>query len=278
MCNAIYLKHVFVAILISSSIAVNLYADEQKLKLDGNFIQGGLVFGQVDPNIRVQLNQQWVRVSTTGQFIIGFGRDHPTQGQLKLHLLDNSVETHLLKIKTREYKVQHIEGLSNSSVNPSKQALQRIQKESAAITEARNIDDARMDFNTDFKWPAKGRVSGVYGSQRILNGQPRQPHFGIDIAAPAGTPVLAPAAGIVTYANDDMYFSGGTLVLDHGHNLSSSFLHLQKILVKVGDKVAQGEEIALVGATGRATGPHLDWRMNWHNQRIDPGLLIGVKP
>ncbi|MEJ2115346.1 MAG: M23 family metallopeptidase [Gammaproteobacteria bacterium] len=130
-----------------------------------------------------------------------------------------------------------------------------------------------MDFKAGFIWPVKGPITGVFGSQRILNGEPRQPHYGIDVASPAGTTVVSPAAGVVTYA-DDMYFSGGTLVLDHGHNLSSSFLHLKKILVQVGDRVEQGENIALVGSTGRVTGAHLDWRMNWHEQRIDPGLLM----
>ena len=273
-----HIKYALLFLFLYSCLIFNLNAEEAKLKLRGNFIQGGLVFGQVDPTTKVQIDKQWIRVSPTGQFIIGFGRDYANQAMLKLHLQNNSIETHVLTIKSREYKIQYIEGLPNKSVNPNKQALQRIRAEQAEITEARSIDDDRIDFDTVFKWPATGPISGVYGSQRVLNGQPRQPHFGIDIAAPTGTPVLAPAAGVVTYTNDDMYFSGGTLVLDHGHNLSSSFLHLHKILVKVGDKVTKGEIIALVGATGRATGPHLDWRMNLRSQRIDPGLLMGEMP
>jgi len=208
-----HIKYVLLFALLNSCFVLN--AQETKLKLDGDFIQGGLVFGQVNPTTKVQINQQWIRVSTTGQFIIGFGRDHPKQAKLKLYLLDDSVETHQLSIKSREYKIQRINGLSNKSVNPNKQALQRIQAESAAIAKARNIDDDRMDFNTDFEWPSKGPISGVYGSQRVLNGQARQPHFGIDIAVPTGTPVLAPAAGVITYVNENMYFSGGTIVLDH---------------------------------------------------------------
>ena len=124
-------------------------------------------------------------------------------------------------------------------------------------------------------WPAKGRISGVYGSQRILNGEPRRPHYGVDVAAPVGTLVHAPADGLVTLANEDMFFSGGTLILDHGHALSSSFLHLSAILVKEGQRVRQGDPIAKIGATGRATGPHLDWRMNLGRDRLDPQLLVG---
>ncbi len=273
-----FIKPVTLFLLLNGCLILTLNAQEATFKLRGNFIQGGLVFGEVNPTTRVKLDQQWVRVSATGKFVLGFGRDNAEQAKLELHLHDNSVETHLLTVKLRKYKIQRIDGLPNKSVNPSKSALQRIKAESADIAQARNLDDDRMDFDTDFVWPSEGPISGVYGSQRILNGQPRQPHYGIDIAVPTGTPVLAPAAGVVTYANDDMYFSGGTLVVDHGHSLSSSFLHLDKILVKVGDAIEKGDKIALVGATGRVTGAHLDWRMNWRDQRIDPGLLMGVKP
>lgn len=143
---------------------------------------------------------------------------------------------------------------------------------------ARRTDDPRLDFMQSFIWPSIGPISGVYGSQRILNGQPRRPHFGVDVAAPTGTPVRAPAAGIITLAHPDMYFSGGTVILDHGHGVSSSFLHLSRIHVQVGQRVEQGELIAEIGATGRVTGPHLDWRMNWFGQRIDPALLVGAMP
>jgi len=174
----------------------------------------------------------------------------------------------------REYAIERIDGLPENKVNPNKEALARIIQESENISKARSLDDDRMDFKSSFIWPVLGPISGVYGSQRVLNGQARRPHFGVDIAAPTGTPVQAPAAGMVTYVNDNMYYSGGTLVVDHGHHLSSSFLHLEEILVKVGDRVEQGQKIALVGSTGRVTGAHLDWRMNWHQQRLDPALLM----
>ena len=135
-----------------------------------------------------------------------------------------------------------------------------------------------MDALAGFQWPAIGPISGVYGSQRIYNGTPRSPHYGVDVAVPTGTPVLAPSSGVVTLAEPDLFYSGGTIILDHGFRLSSSFLHLSKVHVAVGQEVKQGELIGEVGATGRATGPHLDWRMSWRNQRIDPQLLAPPMP
>ncbi|MFK7816252.1 MAG: M23 family metallopeptidase [Gammaproteobacteria bacterium] len=258
-------------------IATSLFAQVEVPKLSGNFIQGGLVFGEVDPGAIVTINNHQVRVSANGNFIVGFGRDYPATAILSVLKPDGSHSLHEYQVKPREYKVQHINGLPKLQVNPDNKSLVRIKREAENISLARKLDQDRVDFDEGFKWPAKGPITGVFGSQRVLNGEPRQPHYGIDIAAPVGTIVSAPAAGVVTYV-EDMYFSGKTLVVDHGHNLSSSFLHLDKILVQVGDTVAQGEEIAHVGASGRVTGAHLDWRMNWHDQRIDPGLLMDLAP
>lgn len=260
--------------MITCFITCGLLAAESFPDLKGDFIQGGLVHGKVAPGAKIQLNDLQVRVSANGEFVIGFGRDYPANAVLTVSTIDGNVQSHKLQITQRKYKIQHIDGLPNAQVNPDEQTLVRIKQESKSILQARTLDEDRMDFKAGYIWPTKGPITGVFGSQRILNGEPRQPHYGIDIAAPVGTVVVAPAAGVVSYA-DNMYFSGGTLVLDHGHRLSSSFLHLEKILVQVGDRVEQGEKIALVGATGRVTGAHLDWRMNWHDQRIDPGLLMG---
>ena len=269
------LKITFILLII---LHHSVKAESEDIALKGDFIQGGLVYGQVSPGYKIRINGHWIRVSDEGEFIIGFGRDYPQKSILKVYRDDESLYLHELKISKREYKVQHINGLPDNKVNPDKSVLARINKEKQNISKARSLDDARMDFVNGFIWPVKGSITGVFGSQRILNGQARQPHYGIDIAASVGTTVLAPAAGVVTYVNPDMYFSGGTLVLDHGHQLSSSFLHLHKILVQVGERVEQGQVIAEVGATGRVTGAHLDWRMNWHKQRIDPGLLMDVRP
>ncbi len=265
---------IFNCIVASSVLAQN---QNNAPILTGSFIQGGLVFGKVAPGTSISINDREVRVSEKGDFIIGFGRNYPATATLLLIKPDGGHAMHEYQIKPREYKVQRINGLPKLQVNPDKKILVRTNQEAKDISVARTLDRDRMDFTKGFIWPAKGRITGVFGSQRVLNGEPRQPHYGIDIAAPIGTPVAAPAAGVVSYA-EDMYFSGKTLVVDHGHNLSSSFLHLDKILVQVGDRVVQGQEIAHVGATGRVTGAHLDWRMNWHDQRIDPGLLLGETP
>jgi len=246
-----------------------------ELSFAGTFSQGGLVQGKTQPGSIVKVDGKPVRVSETGVFLVAFGRDATAESVVQVSYPDGRKAQQVLKAAKREYKIQRIDGLPKSKVTPrSKEDLDRIRKEAALARKARTLDDPRTDFLVDFIWPVEGRISGVYGSQRILNGKPRRPHFGVDIARPTGTPVKAPAAGIVTMAHSDMFFSGGTLILDHGHGLSSSFLHLSKILVKVGQVIKQGDVIAEVGATGRVTGAHLDWRMNLFKVRIDPQLLV----
>jgi len=182
------------------------------------------------------------------------------------------------KDSSRDYNIQRVEGVPKKTVNPGPEYYQRIRAEAAAARKARAVRFDLPYYLQNFQWPVTGPISGVYGSQRYYNGTPRRPHYGVDIARPTGTPVLAPAAGVVTLAHDDMFFSGGTLILDHGQGLSSSFLHLSKLIVEVGQTIEQGQIIAEVGASGRVTGPHLDWRMNWLDQRVDPQLLVPPMP
>ncbi len=255
-----------------------LAAAAQPLVLDGPLIQGGLVKGLVKPGTEVKFAGQAVRVSAEGQFLIGFHRDEPASVSLELTYPDGRIEKKNLSIEKREYDVQRIDGLPPRKVTPNEEDLKRIYAESRLIKQARKLDDARTDFQTDFIWPTVGRISGVYGSQRILNGEPRRPHFGIDIAAPNGTPVVAPADGIITLAHPDTYFNGGIIALDHGHGLSSWYSHLSRLLVKEGDRIKKGDKIAEVGSTGRSTGPHLDWRINLFERRLDPSLLVGPMP
>ena len=220
-----------------------------------------------------------VRVSEDGWFLVGFGRGAPPEAALEVIWPDGRRERQVLTVKPREYQIERVDGLPARKVTPrSEEDLARIAADVALVKKARRTDDARTDFLDGFRWPVKGRISGVYGSQRILNGEPRRPHYGIDIAAPTGTKVLAPAGGIVTMAHPDMFFSGGTLIVDHGHGLSSAFLHLSRILVDEGDRVSQGQAIAEVGSSGRSTGAHLDWRINLFARRLDPALLAGPMP
>lgn len=253
-------------------------ADDSIVELRGEAVQGGLVIGRAPANARVTIDGENVARASDGTFLLGFGRDDVAPRRLIVELPDGRRDERLLEPRAREFETQRIDGLPPSQVTPSPEALERIRAEARLVREARTRRDDRTDFDGGFIWPVSGPVTGVYGSQRILNGEPRAPHWGIDIAAPVGTPVRAPAGGIVSLAHDDMYFSGGTLLLDHGLGLSSAFLHLDEILVEPGTRVEQGEIVARVGATGRVTGAHLDWRMNLGPVRVDPALLPEGEP
>ncbi len=254
------------------------WASGLAVELEGPLRQGGLVKGWAEPEARVFFDGRRVRVSKKGLFLIGFGRDAKSHSTLKIISSDGSSKILELKIVPRHYQIQRIEGLPPRKVTPPAEDLARIRKEARLVATARERNDPRTDFLGGFIWPVQGEITGVYGSQRILNGKPRRPHYGIDIAASKGTTVQAPAGGIVTLAYPDMFLSGGTLILDHGHGLSSTFLHLSRILVSQGEQVEQGEPIAEVGATGRVTGAHLDWRINLFQTRLDPQLLVGPMP
>jgi len=267
-------KTIIKGVLLSAAVLCS--AAWAGLTLEGKPVQGGLLKAWVTPGARVLVDGEAVRVSKEGLFLIGFGRDNRATTRLEIIYPDGHSEARILKVARRHYRIQRIDGLPKRKVVPTKEDLERIRREAAAIRKARQRDDERTDFLSGWEWPVKGRISGVYGSQRVLNGNPRRPHFGVDIAAPLGTPVKAPADGVVTFVHPDMFFSGATLVIDHGHNLSSSFLHLSKILVKEGQRVKKGDVIAEVGASGRVTGAHLDWRMNYHKHRVDPQLLVSV--
>ena len=248
------------------------------VELDGEPIQGGLIFGKVKPAATVYLDDTPVMVSTEGAFVIGFGRDETGVRTLTVSEPGAETDTIAPPILLREYNIERVDGLPPKTVTPDPESLERIRKEGAMVAGARARRDARADYQDGFDWPAGGRISGVYGSQRVLNGEPRRPHFGLDIAAPTGSPVHAPADGVITLAEPDLYFSGGTIILDHGQGLSSTFLHLSKILVETGTTVSKGDLIAEIGATGRASGPHLDWRMNWLDRRVDPQVLMKSEP
>lgn len=253
-------------------------AGARELVLEGNQVQGGLMQGKTIPGSVVKVDGKAIRVSDDGIFLVGFGRDAPLQSTLEVRLPGGKTLTRILPVGAREYDIQRIDGLPPRKVKPPKKDWDRIAREAALAKEARRLDSKSTDFMGGFIWPLQGRISGVYGSQRILNGTPRRPHFGVDIAASVGTRAMAPADGVVTLAHADMFYSGGTLIIDHGHGLSSTFMHLHRILVNKGQRVRRGEPVAEVGATGRVTGPHLDWRMNLFTKRLDPQLLVEPMP
>ena len=241
----------------------------------GKAIQGGLIFGQATPGASLTLDGEAIAISRQGQFVIGFGRDETGVRHLRVVSAAGEVFQKDLIVEQREYAIERVDGLPPKTVTPDPSAAERIKEDGRMVSTARQHRDDRAFYASGFEWPAKGRISGVYGSQRILNGEPRRPHYGMDIAAAKGSNVYAPADGLITMTHPDMYFSGGTIILDHGQGLSSSFLHLSKILVETGTFVKQGDLIARIGSTGRASGPHLDWRMNWLDRRVNPQPLLG---
>ncbi|MGH6946845.1 MAG: M23 family metallopeptidase [Kiloniellales bacterium] len=269
-----------VCLLLTLSLAAlgAARAADSALSLSGARTQGGLLLGETLPGAEVFLDQKPVAVSPEGRFLVGFGREAAPMATLRVLLPDGREFLEPLEIARRDYQIQRIDGLPQSMVTPPEEVLKRIADDNAKVAAARAVALTETLYASGFVWPALGPVSGVYGSQRILNGEPRQPHYGVDVAAPRGTPVVAPADGLVTLAERDLYYTGGTIILDHGYRLSSTLMHLDSVTVAVGQRVEQGEQVGTLGATGRATGPHLDWRMNWFEERIDPALLAGPMP
>ncbi|PPR10084.1 MAG: Murein DD-endopeptidase MepM [Alphaproteobacteria bacterium MarineAlpha11_Bin1] len=253
-------------------------ASARTLSLTGHFMQGGLITGQTNPGAKVSLDGKKLRVSPDGLFVFGLGRNAESEVVIKTKLPSGEIYLENFEIEKRKYRIQRINGLPKKMVTPSPETMDRIRREGKAIRSARAVFTMATHFRAGFIWPSKGQISGVYGSQRILNGESRQPHLGVDIAAPKGTPVLASAAGKVTLAEMDLYFTGGTIIIEHGHGLSTVYSHLSEIEVRKGDSIRQGGKIGAIGSSGRSTGPHLDWRINWFQERLDPMLLAGPMP
>ncbi|QDI03972.1 M23 family peptidase [Xanthomonas cerealis pv. cerealis] len=236
--------------------------------------QGALVIGKVAPGSRVQYAGRTLRVSGYGSVVFGIGRDERGPLQILVQRADGGSERIDIAVTPRDWPLERVNGVPPKTVNPPPAIAERIKHEQAQVTAARDRDDDRTNFAAPFIWPVQGRISGRFGNARVYNGQAGAGHSGMDIAVPTGTPVKAPAAGVVTFAAPDLYLTGGTVLLDHGYGVSSNFLHLSRIDVKVGDRIAQGQVLGAVGATGRATGPHLHWGMNWFDVRIDPLLVL----
>lgn len=260
------------------ALLVALPAGAVELSLDGKLIQGGMVVGRTAPGAEVRLDGKKLRVNGDGIFVLGFGRDAAPHAELEVKGPDGSRTARDLDIEARHYRIQRVEGLPPRQVTPGKVDLRRIRAEGARITKARAAYTPTPRFLSGFMWPAHGPISGVYGSQRILNGKPRQPHLGVDVAAPKGTPVVAAAAGTVTLADPDLFFTGGTVIIDHGLGVSTVYAHLSRVDVAVGDRLDRGQTFGAVGATGRVTGPHLHWSINLYQQRLDPALVVGEMP
>ncbi len=253
-------------------------AGELPFGLKGVATQGGLLRGQAPVGTKIWLDERPVRVGENGGFLIGLSRKAPESVTLRLLYPDGGAVSETLTITQREYDIQRINGLPAGQVSPSQSDLARIGRDSAAIKKARRLKTDTPLFEGDFIWPLTGTITGVYGSQRILNGEPRSPHLGADIAADEGTPILAPADGRVVLADEDMFFTGKTLLIDHGHGLVSVYAHMSALDVVEGARVARGDPIGRIGQTGRATGPHLHWGVHLNGTGLDPALLAGDMP
>ncbi len=242
----------------------------------GDFKQGSFILGKTDPNSKVFIDDRKVRVSSDGYFAFGLDRDRKNNVLIKIK---NKKETKLIekKVLKRKYKIQRIDGLPPKQVTPPPEVYERIQKDNILIGEARAIDSKLSFFKGKFISPIDDYIiTGVYGSQRVLNGKPRRPHYGIDFHAPEGTPVKSMMDGVVTLVENDMYFTGGTIIFDHGHGISTLYMHMKEINVKKGQKVKKGEIVGTLGQSGRATGPHLDIRLNWFEVKLDPATVLNL--
>ncbi|MCK5860639.1 MAG: M23 family metallopeptidase [Abyssibacter sp.] len=264
-----------IALLIGTTLAAPAWA-EPTLALRDDVTQGAMVRGATSAGAAVTMNGQSLPVSAEGAFVFAVARAFEGDVTLRATDVDGSTAELIVPVANREFEVQRIDGLPQDKVTPprTQEVQDRIWQDVVQIRKGRGVESQRTDFTEAFLWPVDGIVTGVFGSQRILNGTPKSPHSGLDIAGDTGTSVLAPAGGVVTLWHPDMYFTGGTLIVDHGHGITSTFIHLSDTLVAEGDVVTQGQAIAKVGATGRATGPHLHWSMNWGKVRIDPQLLL----
>ena len=242
-------------------------------EFQGKFIQGHYIIGKTYPGTKILIDKREVKVSQDGYFAFGIDKDRKfdvviTEGKKKI----------IKKNKKRKYKIQRIDGLPKKKVTPPEEFYERIKKENQLIAKARAVDSDLSFFKDKFIVPVDNAIiTGVYGSQRILNGIPKWPHYGLDFAQKKGTPIKAMNNGIVTLAEEDLFYTGATLIFDHGHGISTLYMHLDELFVNIGDHVKKGDVIGTVGSSGRATGPHLDIRLNWYGTRLDPNSVLNIK-
>ena len=257
--------------LMSAPVAA---AADARIVFPAEVQQGAMVIGRVPPGSRVEYDGRGLRVTGYGTVVFGVGRDERGPARVTVTRPDGSVATASVRVTARDWPLQRVDGVPPATVDPPPEVAGRIRREQALVAAARTGDRPLTGFAQHFAWPVEGRISGRFGRARVYNGKPGSPHSGMDIAAPAGAPIRAPAAGVVTLAEPDLYITGGTVLIDHGHGIGSNFLHMSRLDVEVGDEVEQGQVIGTVGATGRATGPHLHWGMTWFTTRIDPQLVL----
>ncbi len=270
-------KHFSLTLLIFWSIIVAANETESS-QWHGSWQQGGMVYGYIEKNHRLTMDNREIPVADDGFFVLGFARDEAEKVDFAIYHGDQLVNSFSKTLLKQNYRIQRVNGVPQQTVTPSEEHLARIRNEAELVKKARQAEFPDRFFTQTFIWPTKGPITGVFGSQRVYNGVPGNPHYGVDVGMPTGTPVVSPADGVVTLAEPDLFYSGGTVIVDHGMGVSSTVMHMSKVHTSVGQQVKQGDLLGEVGATGRATGPHLDWRMNWRTTRIDPALIVGPMP
>jgi len=251
------------------------FAAEAAFPISGRLSQGGFLIGRADPRAALVLDGEAVgQASASGLFIVGFDRDAKASAEV-----DAGAAQRIVSIAPVDYDIQRIDGLPQNQVTPTAPALlERIAREAAMKREAFASVIDTEDFRDGFAWPVQAtRISARFGGQRVLNGEPERPHYGIDLAAPEGSEIRAPAPGLVTLAEPDMHYEGGLTFIDHGQGMVCAYLHQSRLFVRTGERVEAGQPIGLVGQTGRATGPHLCWRLKWRGRNLDPSLLVGAR-
>lgn len=272
----------FISLLLAMFVIPAFGAGESptpvQLTLLDHLIQGAMVRGESEGVREVSVMGRSLRLDSNGRFVFGLGRDAKPELRITITPIDGKRFTTTYQVEQREYDIQRVEGVAKKYVSPPPEVSKRIADDAAKVRAARAQTRPVAEYVNGFGWPVLGRISGVYGSQRVFNGVPKRPHYGLDIARPTGTPIVAPANGVITLADPDLYYSGGTIIMDHGDGISSTFIHLSQINVEVGQVVSKGEKLGEIGATGRVTGPHLDWRINWFDQRLDPALMLPPQP
>ena len=270
------------ALLLAGFLACGLDAVAKDpaaaVRLEGKVTSGGMMIGEAPPGSQVTIDGQAVRVSDNGHFVFGVGRNAEGGVRVVIRPPEGDDIARTVAIDKRDYQIQRIDGLPPRKVEPNKDDQAKIEADWIMLTEAKGANSALLAFADDAAWPVVGPISGVFGSQRILNGKPKSPHRGVDVAAPEGTPVSAMLDGVVTVAAHDMYYTGGTVMVDHGHGIQSLYAHLSAVDVAVGQQLGKGEQLGRVGATGRATGPHLHLSLYWFKTALDAALILGPMP
>ena len=261
-------KFLLIVIIIIKSTTLNA------IELRGDFLQGNLIIGKTQPNSIVLIDKKEIKISKQGFFVFGLSKDR--KNDLIIEIVENGLSTKIVKkVYKKKYKIQKINGLPSKQVTPPEEVYERIKNDNKLIGNARATNSDLTFFSNKFDLPIKNTIiTGVYGSQRILNGIPKSPHYGLDFAAPEGTPIKAMLDGVVTLAEPDLYYTGGTIIFDHGHGISTLYMHMKNVDIKKGQKVKKGELIGTVGKTGRSTGPHLDVRLNWFDVKLDPASVL----